>query len=1548
MNYLVLTMLVKNRVAKAIAEYEKNQTNPENAGGSGPANAGGVITPDVDVCSYKTFLICKPHSFNGTKGVVRLSRWFEKMENVFEISKCAKEDKVKFAVCTFKGRALTWWNATEIQKMEQELWTLIMKRDDIEIYNNWFHELALMCPDLVTPKNNKIERYTRGLIRPPGLEKAIRESRRTTRETTTTIKITMSTLIINKKIGGNKLERLMSQPQLKEEAMLRTYHGATVVTHTIMVSTLQRAFQKQVSKGKKSAERGSSWESLCYEDRGPPVESECDHGYDVELADRKVVSTNTVLRCCTLALFNHVFKIDLLPTRLGSFDVIVGRDWLSNHRAVIVCYEKIVWILLPNGEMLEVQGERPKKDPRFLSCMKSDKKKLEDIPIICDSPNVFLDDLSRLPPVREIEFRIDLIPGKSACYFCKIDLRSGYHQLRVREEDILKTMFRTRYGYFKFTIMPFGLINTPAIFMDLMNRTYKQYLDKFVIVFIDDILIYSKSKKEHEVYLKLILELLKNEKLYAKFSKCEFWLQEVQFLGHVVNQDGIHVCPSKVESKELNMRQRRWIKLLSDYECEIYSYPGKANVVTDAFSRKERLKPRRVRAMSMTIHSSHNTKILEAYGEAFKDLKAPAKSLRGLDVQFERRDYGGIYFPGMKKDIAEYVRKCLTYSKIKTLQKALGTRLDMSTAYHPQADGQSEGVIRFGMKGKLAPRYMGLFKIVERVRQVAYRLRLPQELSSIHDTFHMELVDIVKSQVGYSGSGVGRRGQSMQRPPLFESDIFIYSKNRFETYVKSKDLDLGHVITNGDFQPIEQNPKTKLDEVIPFEKQTDDLKKRLAKNNEAKMVIYNAFPRKEYEGIFMCNTAKEIWKTLLITHQGNSQVKDNKIDLLVQQYEQFVISKDESIDSAFARFNTIITILKALDEGYSSKNYVRKFLRALHPKWRAKVTTIEESKDLTSLSLDELIGNLKICLRVDLEPDEWIKDSGCSKHMTGNRKLFFIYKEYNGGNVIFGSNLRGNIIRKGTISNESLKIDNVEHVDNIGFNLLSTWQICDNKCRVTIFEHNSEITKDGKVIGRGTRKKGLYVMKLGNKPKDQICLTTIDENSTLWHRRLGHANMRLIQSLDSKELVRNLPKFKFDQHFCDAYKIGKQAHASHKAKNVVSTTRRFKLLHMNLFGPSTVRSYRGNHYTLVIVDDYSKYSWTRFLKDKTKTFDQLEIFSKKIQNQLGCSILLIRTDHDREFDNEVKFREFCNANGITHNLSAPHTPQSNGMVERKNKALQEMNMCDEFAKIMHDEFEMSMMGELNFFLGLQIKRMEDGIFFNQSKYIKEILKKFGLEDSKPMKNPMSSDTKLMKDEECESVDSTKYRGMIELWYPKGTGIETIVYADSDHAGDYVDQKSTSGPYQTNLLSPDDIISFILEDREGQVTRIRHQEEVEVQDYQILTREIIKDRGTRRSRHSTFSSTFNEPSSSHLNDDDDGNNKGTSRASTPSPIRYVSLLTNEVPQLFQNPPNIDPHLEPFYTRQTEIINRQVQLRNEQRGGVRPIEKSLRRLWRNMKK
>ncbi|GJS82336.1 zf-CCHC domain-containing protein [Tanacetum coccineum] len=550
-------------------------------------------------------------------------------------------------------------------------------------------------------------------------------------------------------------------------------------------------------------------------------------------------------------------------------------------------------------------------------------------------------------------------------------------------------------------------------------------------------------------------------------------------------------------------------------------------------------------------------------------------------------------------------------------------------------------------------------------------------------------------------------GLSMQRPPFFESDSFVYWKNRFETYVKSKDLDLWHIITNGDFQPIEQNPKTKLDEVIPFEKQSDDLKKRFVKNNEAKMVIYNALPRKEYERIFMCNTAKEIWKTLLITHQGNNQVKDNKIDLLVQQYEQFVISEDESIDSTFARFNTIITSLKALDEGYSSKNYVRKNLKVhkmiikkdseiVKAKVERKSLALNAKKEssdeecLTSGSEDEeyamangksdrkcfrcgdpnhLIGecpkppkdknqraflggswsdsseeddekvNNETCLiaqassevcsessyfsdensliddlMLDNEYDKICKMS--LKIITKNKRLkatrnhlekeLSVLKEKvstlekNKGVDLECVKCHMLKVENEKLKEEALKLTKFEKSTHCLNELLNNQKPSSEKVglRFNSFEASSSATKEIKFVkaqkkassdgGRGIRKKGIYVMKLGNKPKYQICLATIDENSTLWHRRLGYVNMHLIQSLASKELVRNLPKLKFDQHFCDAYKIGKQAHASHKGKNVVSMTRCLELLHMDIFSPSAVWSYGGNCYTLVIVDDYSR------------------------------------------------------------------------------------------------------------------------------------------------------------------------------------------------------------------------------------------------------------------------------------------------------------------------------------------------------------------------
>ncbi|KAG8501449.1 hypothetical protein CXB51_003789 [Gossypium anomalum] len=287
-------------------------------------------------------------------------------------------------------------------------------------------------------------------------------------------------------------------------------------------------------------------------------------------------------------------------------------------------------------------------------------------------------------PLPRIDDLFDQLRGASV--FSKIDLRSGYHQLRVKEGDIHKTAFRTRYGHYEFLVIPFGLTNAPAAFMDLMNRVFQPYLDRFVVVFIDDILVYSKTETKHDEHLRIVLQVLREKELYAKFSKCEFWLREVTFLGHVVSAEGIKVDPRyyrrfvegfsvlaapltklirkgvpfvwtekqqeafdqlkrvlteapvliqpvsgkdftvysdasqvvglecvlmqegkvvayasrqlkthevnypthdlELAAKELNLRQRRWVELLKDYDCVIEYHPGKANVVADALSRR--------------------------------------------------------------------------------------------------------------------------------------------------------------------------------------------------------------------------------------------------------------------------------------------------------------------------------------------------------------------------------------------------------------------------------------------------------------------------------------------------------------------------------------------------------------------------------------------------------------------------------------------------------------------------------------------------------------------------------------------------------------------------------------------------------------------------------------------------------------------------------------------------------------------------------------------------------------------------------------------------
>ncbi|GJW15556.1 putative reverse transcriptase domain-containing protein [Tanacetum coccineum] len=640
-----------------------------------------------------------------------------------------------------------------------------------------------------------------------------------------------------------------------------------------------------------------------------------DTSYAVELADGRISETNVVLRGCTLGLLGHPFDIDLMPVELGSFDVIIdkvliirGDNFDGGSKLNIISCTRTHKYIEKGCQVYLAQVTSKKAED------KSEEKRLEDVSIVREFPEVFPEDLPGLPPARQVEFQINLVLGaapvarapsspwgapvlfvkkkdgslqmcinyhelnkitvknryplpriddlfdqlQGSSVYSKIDLRPGYHQLRVHEEDILKTAFRTRCGHYEFQVMPFGLTNAPTIFIGLMNRVCKPYLDRFVIVFIDDILIYSKSIKDHEGHIKLILKLLKEEELnlysalilaLLKGSEnfvvyCDAshkgWdavlMQREKVIAYVSRQLKVHeknyttydlelgavVFALKMwrhylygtkcvvftdhkslqhilDQKELNMRQRRWLELLSDYDCKIRYHPGKVNVVADALSREERNKPLRVRALVMTIGLNLPKQILSAQLEAKKEENFINEDLHGMINKLEPRadrtlclnnrswiscfgelrtlimhkshkskysihlgsdkmyqDLRRLYWwPNMKAKIATYVSKCLTYAKTTAGQDTIWViidRLIKSAHFLPIREDDTleklarqylkEVVLKHGVpeytfgKRKLNPRYIRPFKIIAKVGTVAYRLELPENLSRVHSTFH--------------------------------------------------------------------------------------------------------------------------------------------------------------------------------------------------------------------------------------------------------------------------------------------------------------------------------------------------------------------------------------------------------------------------------------------------------------------------------------------------------------------------------------------------------------------------------------------------------------------------------------------------------------------------------------------------------------------------------------------------------------------------------------------------------------------------------------------
>ncbi|GKA01724.1 putative reverse transcriptase domain-containing protein [Tanacetum coccineum] len=836
------------------------------------------------------------------------------METVFHISNYPKKYQVKFALCMILNSTLIWWNShkrtirieaayamswaelmklmtevyclrNEVRKMETELWNLVVKGNDLTAYTRRFQELVLLCTRMVPNEEDKVERFVIGLpnnIKGNGYARSAENKRRL--ENNSRDNRGLQPVFKRQNIGGQNMARAYTAGNNEKKGYVGSFpYYNKCKLHHAGLCTVRCGNCKRVDHITKDYTTTVS----------PNTQRALNHGNKTGNKNRNKTGNQTRGNEATAKAYairgGGANPNSNVVTELGSFDVIIGMDWLEKYHALIVYDEKVVRIpcgdekYLQKGCQVYLAQVTSKKTE-----VKSEKKRLEDVPIIREFPKVFPKDLSWLPPARQVEFQIDLVlsvaPVARAPYrlapaelqelstqlqelsdkgfirpssspwgapvlfvkkkdgsfwmcidyrelnrltvknryplsrindlfdqlqgsrvYSKIDLRSGYHQLRVREEDIPKTAFRTRYGHYEFQVMSFGLTNAPAVFMDLMNRVCKPYLDRFVVVFTDDILIYSKSKKEHEGHLKLILMLLKDKELYAKpmtkltqksmkfdwgeKTEAAFQLlkqklcsapilalpegsenfmvyydalhkglgaglmQREKVIAYASRQLKVHeknyttyglelgvvVFALKMwrhymygtkcvvftdhkslqhvlDQKELNMRQRRWLELLSDYDCEIRYHPGKANVVADALSRKERSKPLQVRALVMTIGLNLPKQNLSAQSEARKEENFINKDLHGMINKLEPRADGTLCLNNRKDDMLEklmrqYLKEVVSRHRVpvliisdrdgkftshfwKSLNKALGTRLDMSTAYHPQTNGQSERTIQ--------------------------------------------------------------------------------------------------------------------------------------------------------------------------------------------------------------------------------------------------------------------------------------------------------------------------------------------------------------------------------------------------------------------------------------------------------------------------------------------------------------------------------------------------------------------------------------------------------------------------------------------------------------------------------------------------------------------------------------------------------------------------------------------------------------------------------------------------------------------------------------
>nr|GEW38862.1 putative reverse transcriptase domain-containing protein [Tanacetum cinerariifolium] len=838
-----------------------NGRNGNGENGNGKNKNGGNRNPNENnrgdkpvsrEYTYQDFMKCQPPNFKGTKGVIRLTRWFEKIETVFHISNCLAKYQVKELM---KLMAEVYYLRNEIQKMESELWNLTMKNNNLAAYTQRFQELPMMCTKMVPEEEDRVEKFIKGLldniqgnviaVEPARLQDAVR----------------FANNLIDQKLKGcavksaknkrrlevNQRDNCRQQQPFKRRNVRghnvaraytasnnerKPYNGLLPLCNNYKLHLerpcnarcgkcnkcgRQRHFRSDCQKPKDQNRRNKAGNKngvgeargkayvLGVGDANPDsnvvngtfllnnhyafllfdsgadrsfvssnfstlldiIPNTLDVSYDVELADKRISKTNTVLRGCTLGLLGHPFNIDLMPVELGIFDVIIGMDWLANHHAVIVCDEKIV--LIPYGdEVLIVQSDRGGKGEKsklsIISCTKTQKYiKRGCLIFLAQVKKRQTEDKSEEKQLEDVPTMRDFLELQGSRVYSNIDVRSGYHQLRVREEDIPKTAFRTRYGYYESQVMPFRLTNAPAtnVKFDWSEKAeaafqlLKQKLCSASILAFpeggENLMVYCDASRKG-----LGAVLMQREKViaYAIWIPCRGNLRELTM--HESHKSKYSIHPGSE-------------KMYQDLK-KLYWWPNmKAEIATYVSTQLD---------MSMAYHPQTD-------GQSKRTIQTLEDMLRACVIDFGKGSdshlplvefyYNNSYHTSIKVASFEalYGRKCpspicwaevgdaqLTGPEIihETTEKIILLR----NRIHPARDRQKsyadrirkplkfevgdkvmlkvspwKGVICFDKRRKLNPRYIGPLKILAKVGMLAYRLELPEQLSRIHSTFHV-------------------------------------------------------------------------------------------------------------------------------------------------------------------------------------------------------------------------------------------------------------------------------------------------------------------------------------------------------------------------------------------------------------------------------------------------------------------------------------------------------------------------------------------------------------------------------------------------------------------------------------------------------------------------------------------------------------------------------------------------------------------------------------------------------------------------------------------